>query len=81
MPTLDSARSMPSDEAGAPIEAHRSRASAAELARLLRALPAVGDWSETQASQWWTQFRQLPKQAAQSAPTLTITVDLEGRAA
>ena len=55
--------------------------SAAELARLLRALPAAGDWSESRATQWWTEFRQLPKQAAQSAPTLTITVDLDGRAA
>jgi serine/threonine-protein kinase len=56
-------------------------ASAAELARLLREVPRGNDWSESDALQWWTEWRQLPKQAAASAPTLTITVDLEGRAA
>jgi serine/threonine-protein kinase len=56
-------------------------ASANELAALLRAVPVSKDWSESEAVQWWSDFRQLPKQAASSAPTLTITVDLEGRAA
>jgi eukaryotic-like serine/threonine-protein kinase len=54
-------------------------ASAGELAKLLREVPMTGDWGESGAMQWWSDFRRLPKQAASSAPTLTITVDLEGR--
>jgi len=55
--------------------------SAAELALLLRELPPAGDWSESRAVAWWQELRAQPRSPAQSAPTLTITVDREGRAA
>jgi serine/threonine-protein kinase len=54
-------------------------ATAGELAKLLREVPSNGEWNETVAAKWWSDFRQMPKQAASSAPTLTITVDLENR--
>ena len=55
-------------------------ATAAELAKLLREIPPARDWSESEAVQWWSDFRKLPKQPASSMPTLTISVDLAARA-
>ncbi len=54
--------------------------SAAALASLLRALPIGSAWTEADALQWWREFRQHVHPTT-SAPTLTITVDLEQRAA
>ncbi len=56
-------------------------ASALELALALRALPPPGDWDETEAYRWWTEFRRIESETAVASrtPTLTITVDLGKR--
>jgi eukaryotic-like serine/threonine-protein kinase len=55
--------------------------SASELARLLRALPLAGDWSDADAVDWWSDFRRKPRLSGASTPTLTISVDIEAREA
>jgi eukaryotic-like serine/threonine-protein kinase len=54
--------------------------NAAELAKLLRAVPSARAWSDEIAVQWWSDFRRLPRPASASASTLTITVDVAARA-
>ncbi len=53
--------------------------SAAALAAMLRALPATHDWSESEATSWWGDFRLIALPVVANAPTLTITVDLGQR--
>jgi serine/threonine-protein kinase len=53
--------------------------SAAELGKLLRAIPSARRWSDEIAVQWWHDFRRLPRPASASASTLTITVDIAAR--
>ncbi len=53
-------------------------ASAEALAAMLRALPATNDWSDTEATRWWGDFREIAVPVS-NAPTLTITVDLGQR--
>ncbi len=59
----------------------KDRPTAAELASLLRALPAIGTWSEPQAVAWWKHLRENPVSTASSTQTLSITVDLKTRSA
>jgi serine/threonine-protein kinase len=54
-------------------------ASAAELAAALRAIETT-DWSEDAAAAWWTRERAVRQAPSTSAPTQTITIDLERRA-
>jgi serine/threonine-protein kinase len=55
-------------------------ASAAEMARALRALPAGDDWSVAGARDWWREFRlRGDAENRSTTPTLTITVDLGHR--
>jgi serine/threonine-protein kinase len=55
-------------------------ASATELADLLRAIPASGDWNEDAANAWWADFERRGGDQASTDPTRTITVDLAKRA-
>ena len=56
-------------------------ASAAALARQLRALAPAGDWDDDRASAWWDEFRRAPE-ATPSRPSLqTITIDVGSRVA
>src|SRR5205807_1532387 len=57
-----------------------SRPSAAAMAHRLRAIAAT-DWSEDDAQRWWSEFRTQSQDlsAAGSAPTLTITIDINQR--
>lgn len=51
---------------------------AAALAKLLRAVPHT--WTDDDAVRWWKTFRGQDRPLGASASTLTITVDLGGRA-
>jgi eukaryotic-like serine/threonine-protein kinase len=57
------------------------RPDAAELARLLRALPPQNNWSETDATSWWRTFRKRDDIApiTGTEPTITMTIDLQRR--
>ena len=58
----------------------KDRPTAAELGKLLRAVPRNGDWSEDAARAWWKEFHEsAPITPDTSAPTMTITVDLGHR--
>jgi tRNA A-37 threonylcarbamoyl transferase component Bud32 len=56
-------------------------ASAEELARALRAVPASGDWDDDDARRFWTKFAQQQDlvETASSLPTMTISVDVKQR--
>ena len=58
-------------------------ASAAELAAALETVPRSRDWDRDEAKRWWREFREREEKHAvtSEAPTMTITVDLEDRAA
>jgi eukaryotic-like serine/threonine-protein kinase len=50
--------------------------SAAELAKLMRALPSTSDWTDGEAETWWQEFRAAAAvPVVDAAPTLTLTVD------
>jgi serine/threonine-protein kinase len=51
-------------------------ASAAALAKQLRAVPASGDWSDEEALRWWVDFRRLPPRNLVGS-TQTITIDID----
>jgi len=55
-------------------------ASAADLANRLRAIAPGGDWPDSHAATWWEKFRKSPHPIS-DAPTRTITVDIDSRAA
>jgi serine/threonine-protein kinase len=56
------------------------RPTALQLAKLLRALPKTGEWTEDAAQTWWKEFHQkAPVMPDASAPTMTITVDIGQR--
>jgi hypothetical protein len=58
----------------------KTRPTAAALARALRGLAFEDSWDETQARQWWTDFRdQSAPRALLEDATATITVDLADR--
>ncbi len=50
--------------------------SAAELAELFAALPATG-WSTADARAWWSSYRASLAVPSATAPTVTLTIDLE----
>ncbi len=58
-----------------------ARPTAAALAKLLRAMPPHGNWTEDEALAWWVEFRKREERSADrpSNPTLTITVDVSHR--
>jgi serine/threonine-protein kinase len=55
--------------------------SATVLADRLRALPRGKDWDDAEARRWWREYRAkaTDKAVDTTTPTLTITIDLEGR--
>ena len=55
-------------------------ASARELAKLLRTVPSRNEWSEDDATRWWTEWRAGGAPRASQTQTMTITVDLSERA-
>jgi len=63
-------------------KAPKDRPTAAELGRLLRAIPRTGDWNDEAAVAWWKKFHEsAPITPDTSSPTMTITVDLGHRSA
>jgi serine/threonine protein kinase len=53
------------------------RPTATALAKLLRALPRAGNWSEEDAEGWWSKLRGKLHAIDTSTPTMTIKVDIE----
>ncbi len=53
--------------------------SATALATLLREAAPDADWSDDEAKRWWVDFRRKERPHGPTAPTQTITVDLESR--
>jgi hypothetical protein len=52
------------------------------LLEALEAVPKARDWGVTHARSWWTDFRARPEPTRSTeVETMTITVDLEQRAA
>ena len=56
-------------------------ASAAALAKELRALAAADDWSEDRARAWWHALSSAQPRTLAHTPSRTITIDLGGRLA
>jgi eukaryotic-like serine/threonine-protein kinase len=55
-------------------------ASASALAAALDAAPRAGDWSSSQAIEWWKDYRKRKKEApSHDAPTETMSIDLRKR--
>jgi hypothetical protein len=58
----------------------KERPTAAELGKLLAAIPRTGEWNEDAAVAWWKKFHDsAPITPDTSSPTMTITVDLGHR--
>jgi serine/threonine protein kinase len=56
------------------------RPTAVELAKVLRALPRAGAWSDDDAARWWKDFhKRAPITPDTSTPTITLSVDLDHR--
>ena len=53
------------------------RPDAATLARKLRALPAVGDWSDERGAEWWREFRKQVRQTQLDDRPAALTVEID----